>query len=347
MQFTNHTRFPAASLVGSTTDREQTAMVACKVTYRLTESGRLEPAPRAQMWPVYGEPAVFQGVTFLPELEFRKQGIDLIIFGQAEAPQRRATPHLTLRVDCGAVHHRVEVFGDRRWRKAGSTFLMSEPVPFASMPVTNDRAFCGQSLLAGEPVAHAVNPEGRGLCLSQEDVEGKPLPNLERPEALIRQWQQTPAPACFFRPKGILLDPSGPESFDELARAQDPLALPRALATRSFNQSVPGLICPAGQFGRTLTLSGFDAAGDLVFPLPLERAVPGRWGPVVHVAIGRLRSRFPLSVSTVVVLVPLRVVVVTFLALFRYLVRPEEIRRAELRWYGSRSVPAVQKAGIR
>ena len=44
---------------------------------------------------------------------------------------------------------------------------------------------------------------------------------------------------------------------------------------------------------------------------------------------------------------PQRVLIVTFLALFRYLVRPEEVRRADLRWYGSVSVPAVQKAGIK
>jgi hypothetical protein len=254
---------------------------------------------------------------------------------------------LVLGVECGAVHHRVAVFGDRRWQKTGGSFLMSEPVPFEAMPITNDRAFGGRCLLAGEEVAHAFNPDGRGFCLSKDDVDGKPLPNLEWPEALITQWQQTPAPACFFRPKGVLLDPGGPGSFEGLAQSPDPLALPRALATRAFNQSVPGLICPAGKLGRTLTLSGFDAGGDLVFPLPLERAVPGRWGPVAHVAIGPLRSRFPLSVSTVVALLPQRVLIVTFLALFRYLVRPEEIRRAELRWYGSRSVPAVQKAGIR
>jgi hypothetical protein len=54
-----------------------------------------------------------------------------------------------------------------------------------------------------------------------------------------------------------------------------------------------------------------------------------------------LKSRFPLFISTIVALVPQRVLVVSYLGLFRYLFRPEELRRAELRWYGEKPVPPV------
>jgi hypothetical protein len=99
--------------------------------------------------------------------------------------------------------------------------------------------------------------------------------------------------------------------------------------------------------GPDISLSGFDADGDLRFPLPPEKALPGEWGPTVYASVGDLKSRFPLSVSTIVVLAPQRVVVVTYLALFRYLFRPEEIRSAELRWLGTTTVPATRpQAGI-
>ncbi len=340
MDFTNNTDFPASALVGSTGDREQTAMVACKVTYRMAGDGSLNPVEKDQMWPVQGEPAVFEGVTLMPELEFRKKGIDILVFGQALAPRGWASRRLSLRIRCGPVDKRVEVFGDRIWLKGLGGFIPSEPQPFEAMPLTNDRAFGGPGLLAGEEVVHPINPVGRGACWAKDDVEGKPLPNLERPDDLIADWKQTPAPACLYKPTGPLLDATGSGSFEELGSSPDSMALPRAILGQTFNQAVPELICPAGNLGRTIQLSGFHPDGDLVFPLPPEKAVPGQSGPTVFVSMGELRSRFPLSVSTMVILVPQRVVILTYLGLFRYLFRPEELRSAELRWFGSPTVPA-------
>lgn len=347
MDFTNTTDFPADSLVGSTGDREQTAMVACKVTYGLAADGSLEPVSTDQMWPVQGEPASFEGVTLLPDLEFRKKGIDILVFGEAVAPQGWASRHLSLGIRCGPVHKRVEVFGDRVWLKDLGGFIPSQPEPFETMPICNARAFGGNALLAGAEVTHSFNPVGRGYCLSKEEVEGKSLPNLERPEELITDWKQVPGPACLYKGNGLFLDATGPGSFEELSQAPDTLALPRAIFDQAFNQAVPDLVCPNGQLGRSIALSGFDANGELHFPLPPERSVPDEWGPTVHASIGSLKSRFPLSVSTIVVLAPQRVVIVTYLALFRYLFRPEELRSAELRWCGTTSVPALEPQGRR
>jgi hypothetical protein len=176
--------------------------------------------------------------------------------------------------------------------------------------------------------------------MSKEEVEGKPLPNLERPEDLITDWRQSPKPACLYKGVGLFLDANGPKSFEELAQNSDAMALPRVMLHQAFNLAVPDLVCPNGQVGRDISLSGFDADGDLFFPLPPERAVPGEWGPTVHASIGEKNSRFPLSISTILVLAPERVVIVSYSASFRYLFRPEELRSAELRWSGSTSVPA-------
>jgi len=339
MEFTNQTDFPAEALVGSTSDREQTAMVACKVTYRMGGDGGLEPVDPDQMWPVLTEPSTFEGVTLMPELEFRKRGIDLLVFGPAVAPRGWASRHLRAEIRCGPIHKRVEVFGDRMWKKEVGGFVVSEAEPFRTMPLTNDRAFGGTSILAGEEVVHPINPEGRGYCMSKEDADGKALPNLERPEDQVVDWKQTPAPACIFPPAGPLFEPRGAGSFEALSQSSDTLALPRATLRQAFNQAVPDMVCPRGELGRTLTLSGFDANGEVCFPLPPEVAEAGRWGPVVHAAVGDLRSRFPLAISTVIVLVAQRVMIVTYLGLFRYLFRPEESRSAQLRWEGPVQVP--------
>jgi hypothetical protein len=255
------------------------------------------------------------------------------------APGAKATTRMRLNVVCGPVNLDVAVVGDRRWEKALGRVYISEPLPFLTMPITNDRAFGGKGLLDGVDVVHSVNPDGRGYCGGKDDVEGKLLPNLERANALVTTWQQSPPPACFYKPKGVLLDASGPGSFQELSAAADPMALPRAMIASMFHQTVPELVCPAGKLGRTLRLSGFDAAGDVVFPLPPERAVPGQSGPTIHVSTGNVASRFPLAISTVIALVPERALVVTYLGLFRYLFRPEELRRCELRWHGAVPVP--------
>ena len=347
MDFTNGTDFPAEALVGSTTDWEQTAMVACKVTYRRTEAGGLEPVSPEEMWPVLTEPADFQGVTLMPELEFRKRGIDLLVFGPAVAPRGWASRQLKVEIRCGPIRKQVQVFGHRTWEKEVGGFVLSPTEPFETMPLTNDGAFGGASVLAGEEVVHPLNPGGRGYCMSKEDVPGKALPNLERPEDLIQDWKDKPSPACIFRPMGPLFEPSGPGSFEALSQSSDPMALPRATFFQAFNQAVPDMVCPRGELGRTLFLSGFDAHGDLSFPLPPERARPGEWGPVVHASVGDLKSRFPLEISTVVVLVPQRAVVVTYLGLFRYLFRPEELRSAELRWNGDAAVPPPEASGSR
>lgn len=340
MDFTNSTDFPADFLVGSTGDREQTAMVACKVTYRLAGDGSLEPVPTDQMWPVLGEPADFHGVTLLPEMEFRKKGIDILVFGEAVAPRGWSSRHRSLRIKCGPVDKRVEVFGDRTWLKDVGGFIPSEPAPFETMPLTNDRAFGGKAIYSGSETVHPTNPVGRGYCMSKEEVEGKPLPNLERPDDLITDWKQSPKPACLYKGIGLFLDASGPKSFEALAQNPDTMALPRVIFHQAFNLAVPDLVCPNGQLGRDITLSGFDTDGDLFFPLPSEQALPGVWGPTVHASVGDMKSRFPLSVSTIVVLAPQRVVIVSYSAAFRYLFRPEELRSAELRWSGATVVSA-------
>jgi hypothetical protein len=347
MKLLNHTALPGALLVGSTTDNEQTGMVACKVTYRLTPDGRLEPVPRDDMWDILVGPAVVNDVPLLPDLDYRKRGVDLLIFGTARTPDAKPQKELDLQITCGGLSHHTRVFGDRTWLKSDDDLLISDAEPFVQMPLTNDRAFGGAGKIEGRPAPHSVNPVGKGFILNREDAPGVSLPNLERPDMLIRIWTNNPIPACFYKPQGLLLDRAGPNSFEALSQNEDPLALSRIALSGVFNQAVPGLVCPEGQLGRELRLRGFDHQGDVVFPLPPERSQPGQWGPCVHVAAGERRSRFPLSIRSVIAFVDERALVVTYAGVFRYLMIPEQIRTAVLTWTGEivvnppRALPSV------
>lgn len=329
MDFANETPVPAEMLVGSTGDREMLCIVACKVTYRVDVDGGLAPVTGDDAWPVFEEPFVFRGVDLAPDMDFRKRGIDLLVFGNAIAPRRDAVPSLRLAIECGDFRHDVDVFGERRWRASGRGLVPSSPEPFVEMPLTNDHAYGGAAVWEGTEMTHPVNPDGKGFYLSEEEAEGEPLPNLERPSDRIGAWSDQPSPACLFPPQGVEIDP-------EEVEAEGPERVVAAQMGTMFNQAVPELIVDSESWGERLRLTGFTPEGELVLP------VPEVGGPTAHAAIGDLRSRFPSRLASLIVLVPERVLVATYRCLFRYLFRSEELRSVELRWEGD---PAVEPVG--
>jgi Uncharacterized protein conserved in bacteria (DUF2169) len=344
MKLHNASGFPAEMLIGSTGEFEQLAIVVCKITYAMDSRGGLTPAAPESAWPVFRGPVMVNGVTLGSELDYMKRGIDILVFGEAVAPRNEAVTSMTVEVRCGPVQKSIDVIGDRRWLRDSSirqllggsaSFTISDPEPFVSMPLSNDRAFGGASTLDGQPADHPINPGGRGYVRDEALVEGIQLPNLERPDQRIRDWRDDPIPACMFKPTGLLFDATGPCSLAGLAEGGDASEALRRLLPRMLNHAVPDLICAEGELGRTLTLSGFDPQGPVRFPLPPERSLPGKWGPCVRAAIGGKRSRFPLEVVTVAAFLPQRALVVTYRGLFRYLFVPEELRAAELVFAGN------------
>jgi hypothetical protein len=326
MDFANLTDFPAKMAAGSTGETEMLYVVACKVTYALDRSW-LVPVPPDQAWPVFDNPFFFEGITLGPEMDFRKNGVDLLVFGCAVAPHSEPARHMRIGVECGRLCHHVEIFGERFWSGSGKKLVPSNPEPFLEMPLTNDRAFGGTGLIDGLEMPHAVNPAGKGFYLSASDAAGKCLPNLERPDSLIQRWEDQPRPACFFKPAGNL------EAGD--STTQDSQARVIRLLESGFNQTVPELVARREDLGSHLRLTGFSADGSIVFPMPRLS------GPTVHASAGALRSCFPSIISSLVVLAPERVVVVTYLCLVRYLFRPMEKRHIELRWTESSKVGPI------
>lgn len=345
MKLTNSSGFPAAMLVGSTAEYEQLAIVVCKLTYALDARGGLAPVSPESAWPVFRETVVVNGVILGSDLDYLRRDIDILVFGEAMAPRREKVTDMKVEVRCGPVRRAIDVIGDRRWVRnglsirrllgGGSSFSISDPEPFLSMPLSNDRAFGGSPEVDGKPCPHHANGAGRGFVREEAQVEGILLPNLERPDQRIRTWRDDPIPACMFKPGGLLFDPSGPCSLRGLTEGGDMSQVMRRVAPRILSQTVPDQICPEGKLGRSLRLDGFDPDGPVRFPLPPERSVPGQWGPFVRASIGGKRSRFPLQVVTLTAFLPQRALVVTYRGLFRYLMVPEDLRAAELEFAGN------------
>jgi hypothetical protein len=94
-----------------------------------------------------------------------------------------------------------------------------------------------------------------------------------------------------------------------------------------FQQTVPELNArgPA-DLGTHIRISGMDARGDILLPTPpLE-------GPRARAHVGPHTSEFTSTITSIVVLVEHRVVVATYLSVFRYLFQAEQRRSVDLEW---------------
>jgi Uncharacterized protein conserved in bacteria (DUF2169) len=330
MEFVNATPFPARFLAGSTGDREMVGVATCKVTYRVADDGGLVPAEPEAAWPVFEKPHAFEGVSFVSELDYRKQGVDVLVFGSVVAPGGEPTQEATVAIESGRLRFRLRAVGDRRWERSFTGRLRpSPPEPFVEMPFANDRAFGGVALYRGEPMPHALNPEGRGFYVDKAHARGGPLPNLERIEAPIGHWRDWPRPACPFRPSGVVAYEAGEDVLDFAMRA----------AHLVLSPAVEDLVARPEDLGDRLVLSGFSAQGPIALPLPPLR------GPALRACVGPARSRFAAALSALVVLLAERAVVATYVARFRFLFRALEKRSAELVWPGPHAVPPLAEGG--
>ncbi|APR82343.1 Hypothetical protein A7982_07692 [Minicystis rosea] len=127
------------------------------------------------------------------DLGLFKVRADVVAIGHAHASGGSATSmdvELRFGHEGNGFHRKIRVFGDRKWSRGKASPEASEPVPFAVMPLSYDRAFGGAGFDA--------NPAGVGLVDRWRHARVlPPLPNLEDPDTLFRLPSQRPAPTCF------------------------------------------------------------------------------------------------------------------------------------------------------
>lgn len=124
---------------------------------------------------------------------------DIVLVGKAYAPDGRPTESTDVSLRVGNIRKTIRVIGDRHWEYSGRLFpvLASDPEPFTEMDIVYERAFGGIDTKGGGWCKE--NPFGRGLVAkkSKEALDGVPLPNLEDPNDLIKDWDDEPKPVGF------------------------------------------------------------------------------------------------------------------------------------------------------
>jgi hypothetical protein len=136
-------------------------------------------------------------------------GVSVTAAGHAAGPPR--APFLCpviFRV--GRAERRLIVFGERRWeRRLGGGLEPSPAAPFDRLALSFGSAFGGgydlpPGLLPGTDLPHPglrvpypLNDGGIGYYPDERAATGAPLPNIERPDQLVKRWSDAPEPAGF------------------------------------------------------------------------------------------------------------------------------------------------------
>ena len=274
---TNLTRFAAQELYLADPEGRDLLVVVVKATYDIRAGRPLaiaeEQVPVDLAGTYYGDPAT-TSPRFEPEVAPFKLATDVVLLGHAYSP---GAPQVDVGLQVGPVSRVVRVFGDRAWTSSLGFQGPSTPMPFETMPLVYDRAFGGWDVSPEDPDRHTVearNPIGVGFHPSRHSVfeEGAPLPNIEDPRNLIRNYQDTPAPAGFgFTGPSWMPRSAYGGTFDDTWVAERMPRLPEDFDPRFYNAASVDLVAPGflrGDEGVVIVNASPD--GRLQFSLPGE-----------------------------------------------------------------------------
>lgn len=128
-----------------------------------------------------------------------KPQADVVLVGKAYAPGGRAVSQVDVTLQVGILKKTIRVYGDRHWDFTSDLLppSISLPIPFTSMELIYERAFGGMDPLTGGWCLE--NPLGKGYFekKSVKTINKAPLPNLEDPDHLIKNWDGHPKPVGF------------------------------------------------------------------------------------------------------------------------------------------------------
>lgn len=269
-------------------------LLVAKATYRIEPDGTTVPEEE-DPYPIFaGEEETDLGNLPPDILPRADSAFEVIVLGKAYAPHGKPLPALTVALSVGSERRELAVFGDRHW-EAGpwddSGPRMSDPEPFAEMPLTWQRAFGGRKdvLIDVESpveVVHPFNPAGKGFdpgpqaralgeALGVPDGfptwdRARPLPNLEDPRSLIGRWDAEPVPLCWAPvPVGSALHV---ERGMEIPKEPDPEQGP--VLTEGFHHRAhPDWVIPLPPPHAPVVAEGLVPEWGLAFRLPALRVI--------------------------------------------------------------------------
>jgi hypothetical protein len=185
MEIVSLSGLPAGSLLWQKRPGVWALTVVCKATFSLCP-GDLPLAPEQEPLNESDRPwsdelrSLYASADLVP----MKPRADVVLVGQAYAPNGMPVPSLIARLTVSDVDKAVEIFGDRTLRPDGT---IQEGPPFARMPLLYERAAGGVA---------TSNPAG--MSLEERDVYGgAALPNLLKPGQVVSSPEDVLEPVGF------------------------------------------------------------------------------------------------------------------------------------------------------
>lgn len=243
-------------------------------------------------------------VQFEHELAPYKPSADVVVVGNAYAPEGKPTERMGVSVRVGDREKSLVVIGDRVCHyRDNADPVFSDPQPFTRMEIRYERAYGGRDFISVPeiPFHYPRNFLGKGVVLRnlKEVVEGLALPNVEEPDQCLsperliigepERWYMQPLPdgfgwrqrTCY--PRCALLGsyppftPAGTVTAEErmglLPKNHIALAKQAKLPTFEayFNNGASlGMVFRELGGDETVTLSGLTPDGLLEFSLPAD-----------------------------------------------------------------------------
>ncbi len=254
-----------------------TLYVVVKGSFQCTPSGltlAAEQCPVTLTDQYWGEPGE-SSLRYPSEAHLDKPGTDVLVLGDACAPDQRPTECLDIGVSIAGRRCDARVYGDRYWTEGLGGLRPSGAKPFVRMPVVYERAFGGTDATDPEQEIYRAeprNPVGRGFVGKRPTGEllGQPAPNIEDPRHPIGDPSARIVPVGF----GPVAPSWQPRAgyggtYDEAWRRTVAPHLPADFDPRFFNTAAAPLVFADNLVGgEPVVLRGFHPRGVQRWTLP-------------------------------------------------------------------------------
>jgi len=269
LQLQNNTPFAADFSMFPNEQGIDTLYVIVKASFAIGKQWSLtdhqiSPVQADEYW---AEPES-SSIKYASDIHIGKKSSDIVMIGSAFAPNGQSVQQLDVSLTVGKVSKTIRVFGDRQWQDGN----ISQPSPFQMMPMMYERAYGGQYLVDETPYSHDLNPVGLGFVggRSKMQINGLPLPNLEKADELITTIKDQPQPECFAAIAPYWLSRSRyAGTYDEKWQTNCAPFLPDDFNKQFCNVASPGLVYPDYlQGGEPVEITHMHAQGNLKFNLP-------------------------------------------------------------------------------
>ena len=269
-QLKNSTRYKANRAWVRDMDGREVWLVALRARFLIDAGGKLmlqeaKLQPEVKLAPEFASVAGHMMLLADSDLPHFKQATDVLVQGHACAPEGHMAERLLVSVRVGPVQKSLAVFGDRTWRNGAP----SAPRPFNRIPVDWTRAYGGVD--AANPSSWLEdNPVCMGFSTKADALNGRPVPNIEDPRALITSFRDRPRPAGFgpiagHWPQRLRYAGTYDKRWEETRLPLLPLDFnPRFHQQAPEDQQVQGFL----HGGETVVVEGMHPSGTLRFELP-------------------------------------------------------------------------------